>query len=236
MAYINIVDGNFLTPVECEGSGVITIDDVTKAMIVTRKYQVVRTNYRPLLTTPTVIVPDYQFPTCILIEEIPDQVVQGILFFTRVYAQIPVARTEPRIVSFTQPGKSAVLKSAYTGNPIQWLNYGAGSPYTKAIMASVAFTYGAGDPNTLFSPPALTQIFYNSPTGRITVDYVGDVYQYAGVRTYTQNNTEIIVEPYYILQGTTSPATIPASWIFEVNISRWRGSVWQMEVTTVPTS
>jgi hypothetical protein len=234
-----IIDGNFDFPQEIEGTGIVSVDEITRAKIVTRKYCVVRSLYNPLLQGTFQAIPDYQYPTCILIEERPDSSPGQMLFFTRVFAEIPATRTEPRMVAFPVPGRSAATFSLQTGKAINWKQYGNGSPYVRAILGKSTFSYAAGDPITIFSPPALTTIFYTPPhTGKGQVDFIGPVYDFTGTRgIYASGQlTQAGAEPSFTYVGSTDPAVMPNPWIFEANISRWRGGIWVMEVTTVATS
>lgn len=241
----NIVyDGDFSVPVEINGSPIISTDPVTRSKTIVRSYAVWKAYYNPLIYGTFQRIPDRQYPTAILIEEVPQQTEGPWFFFQRVYAEIPASRTEPQVYGFPMPGKSSVTLSAQTGRPVNWRQYGNGSPYTRAILASVAYTYAAGDPGvggaSLFTIPELTRITYNSPTGLISVDYVGDVYEFAGTRIITaiQGGISVLVgaEPSFVLVGSTSPRTIPAQWVQEVNVRRWRGSIWEMAVITIPTA
>jgi len=184
------------------------------------------------------------FNSAILIEEIPQQVDGPFFHFQRVYAEIPGDRTEPLVYAFPMPGKSSVSLSSLTGRPVNWRQYGNGSPYTRAVLSRVDFTYRAGEPgpngSLLFTIPDLTRITYNSVTGLISVDYVGDVYEFAGTRAITnqQGGVTVLVgaEPNFVYVGSTNPRTIPANWIQEVNVRRWRGAIWEMSTITVPTA
>ncbi len=245
-----IIDGDFKTPREVEGSGGISIDEVTRAKVVKRTYAVERSFFQPLLRAdnPFAVIPDAVFPDCILVEEMFDSIEGPILYFSRVFSQIPAARTEPKLVTFTMPGKSGVQTSQYTGKAIYWSNYGSGSPYTRAILATSSFTYKAGNPQGLFTLPPLSQIFWDSPTGRVPVDWAGDVYELKGLRVGRPyygpeviNNPSLlfitdVIEPDWRKVGQTIPPTVPSIWTSEIGVYRWRGCIWCLEVTQVPTS
>ncbi len=236
-------DGDFSQPVEVNGSPLISTDPITRSKTIVRSYAQWKAFYNPLIYGAFVRIPDPQFPTAILIEEVTQQVDGPLMWFQRVYCEVPNSRNEPLVYAFSMPGKSAVTLSALTHQPVNWRPYGNGSPYTRAILANVAYSYAAGDPGTnganLFTIPTLSRITYNSVTGPISVDYVGSVYEYAGTRAITAVQGGITVltgaEPNFVLVGSTSPASIPASWIAEANVRRWRGSIWELEVITVPT-
>ena len=237
-------DGDFSVPVEVNGSPMISTDPITRSKTIVRKYAVWKAFYNPLIYGAFTKIPDRQFPTAILIEEVPEQVDGPFFWFQRVFCEIPGDRTEPLVYAFPMPGKSAVTLSALTGKPVNWRQYGNGSPYTRAILSRVDYTYRAGDPgpsgSLLFTIPTLTRITYNSVTGPISVDYVGQVYEFAGSRAITQQQGGITVlsnaEPDFVLVGSTVPATIPEQWIQEVSVRRWRGAIWEMSTITVPTA
>lgn len=237
-------DGDFSAPVEINGSPIISTDPVTRSKTIIRKYAQWKSFYTPLIYGTFAKIPDRQFPTAILIEEVPEQTDGPFCYFQRIFCEIPSARNEPIAYAFAMPGKSSVTLSARTGKPVNWRQYGNGSPYTRVILSNIAYTYAAGDPGVnganLFTIPTLSRITFNSVTGPISVDYVGDVYEFAGSRAITaiQGGITVLVdaEPNFVFVGSTSPRTIPATWIQEVNIRRWRGAIWEMSVITVPTT
>lgn len=239
-----VLDGDFSTPQEVNGSPLISTDPVTRAKTVVRSYAVFKAFYTPLIYGTFVAIKDRQYPNCILVEEIPQGADGPYFYFQRVYSEIPASRDEPLVYAFSMPGKAAVTNSRQTGLPVNWRPYGNGSPYTRAILANAAYTYAAGDPGpngaNLFTIPELSRITYNSPSGPISVDYVGDVYEFAGTRAITQQQGGITVlvnaEPNFVLVGSTTPRTLPTTWIAEANVRRWRGSIWELEVITVPTT
>ncbi len=237
-------DGDFSVPVEVNGSPMISTDPITRSKTIVRSYAVWKAFYNPLIYGTFQRIPDRQFPTAILIEEIQQQVDGPFFWFQRVYCEVPGDRTEPLVYAFPMPGKSAVTLSTLTGRAVNWRQYGNGAPYTRAVLSRVDFTYKAGDPGAdgtlLFTIPALTRIVYNSVQGPISVDYVGDVYEYAGTRAIVSQQGGISVltnaEPNFVFVGSTVPRTIPTSWIQEVTIRRWRGAIWEMATITVPTA
>lgn len=238
-----VLDGDFSTPQEINGSALISTDPVTRAKTVTRLYVVWKAYYTPLIYGSFVAIKDRQYPNCILIEEVPQSVDAPFFYFQRIYSEIPAARDEPLVYAFSMPGKSAVTLSALTHQAVNWRPYGNGSPYTRAILANAAYSYAAGDPgpngSLLFTIPTLSRIIFNSFSGPISVDYVGTVYEYAGTRAITSQSGGITVltgaEPNFVLVGSTIPPSLPATWIAEANVRRWRGSIWELEVITVPT-
>lgn len=222
----------------------VSVDPITRSKVIQRSY-VVRTAYyqnllynNPALPVAQVVVKDYQFPTAILVDENAGQIIGPMFYFTRVFAELPASRTEPRMVAFPQPGKSQAQFSAYSRLAIGWNQYWGGQPYTRNVLASVAYSYNT-DPSA-FVIPALTRITYQG----VPVDYVGDVYTYQGNRTYATapitglsiGDGFLISEPNWVRQGSTVPPTLPGSWIQEVSIDRWRGTIWEMQVVTVPTT
>lgn len=243
ISQIIVLDGDFSTPQEVNGSPLISTDPITRAKTVVRSYAVWKAYYNPLIYGNFVAIKDRQFPTCILIEEVPQNTDGPFFFFQRIYCEIPASRNEPLVYAFSMPGKSAVTLSAITGKPVNWRPYGNGSPYSRAILANAAYSYAAGDPGpngaNLFTIPVLTRILYNSVAGPISVDYVGDVYEFAGTRAITAQQGGITVltnaEPDFVFVGSTVPRVLPATWIAEANVRRFRGSIWELEVITVPT-
>lgn len=220
-----IADGDFTFPREVEGSPLISTDEITKSKLITRTYAVYNSTYVPL----TQGVPDVIYNNAYLVHEQPSSIQGPILFFQRVYAQLPAPRSEARTVSFSIPGQSAVQTSAVSGFVIGWNQYGTASPGTYPVKASVAISYTTSP----FSPtPPITKITFNGSP----VDFVGSVFQYQGNQTVVLSPTQSIVEPKWGLVGFTAPTIIPNNWILEVNISRWRGIIWQYEIVTVNTS
>lgn len=239
-----VYDGFFDTPQEIEGTAMISVDPVTRAKIIQRSYVVKTAFYNPLLyVNPTLAVaqvpiPDYQYPTAILVEENTGQIVGPLQYFTRIYSEIPVSRTEPRMVAFAQPGKAQAQLSPYSRKAIGWNQYWGGQPYTRNVLADVAYSYDT-DPNNFVIPPLTRVLYKNAP-----VDYVGEVYTYQGNRVvvtgpitgFSSSDGTIIVEPNWILEGSTTPPALPASWVQEVSIDRWRGTIWQMSIVTINTA
>lgn len=216
-----IADGDFAFAQEVEGSPAISTDEVTRAMLIVRSYAVYSSAYVPLPQgTPDVIYSD-----AYLVNEQPGSIQGPILFFQRVFAQIPVSRTESRIVAFTKPGISDYDISHNTADPIGWNQYGRAAPYTANRVASVVFTYAL---NPIASVPALTVILYAGAA----VDFTGTVFKYVGNVTFTVG-ADTVTEPSWELAGTTVPASSPSTWVVETNFRRWRGPIFETEVVQV---
>ena len=219
-----IADGDFTFPVEVEGSPMISTDEVTKSLLITRTYAVYTANYVP--TTAAGIV-DPRYTTAYLVNETPVSIQGPILFFNRNFAQIPLGRVESRTIAFTRPGVSATQQSNITGRIIGWNQYGKSAPYTANVVAQVTYSYGlSATPST----PALTRILYSGSP----VDYVGFVFSYVG-NQITIKDGEPVTEPHWMAAGQTSPSSIPGLWIVEANVRRWRGPIFETEVVRVST-
>lgn len=221
----NIIDGDFTHPVEIEGSPLITTDEITRAKIITRSYAVLNSYYVPQNQG----IQDAFYKTALLVNEQPSSIEGPILFFQRVFAQVPSPRIETRTVSFTLPGKSLASFSLRSGGAIGWNPYGEAAPYSTPANATVTTYYAA---NALFAQPPKTRITYNGAP----VDFVGTVYKNAGTREVFISPTESTTEENWILAGSTSPLVIPGLFTVDVNVSRWRGNIWQMEVVQVLTA
>lgn len=216
-----IPDGDFTFPQEVEGSPLITTDEITKAKIVTRTYAVYNSSYVPL----TQNTPDVIYSNCYLTLEQPSSIQGPILFFQRVFAQLPTTWVASRTISWTRPGKSKAQTSDTTGFFIGWNQYGEAAPYTSNVVAEVTTSYGL---NPTPSVPDLTEILF----GTNPVDFVGFVFVLVGNKTTVVSGVSV-TEPNWSLVGSTSPGSIPGVWIVEVNVSRWRGGIWQTEVVRV---
>lgn len=212
-------DGNFDTPIEVEGSGLVSTDDITKGLIITRKYVIKASSYVPLPQGTR----DRIYNNAYLVNETADQRRGPLVFFTRLFYQLPPSRTEPRSVSFTILGKSSVDYSAVTGLPIGWNQYGAAQPNTRNVNGFADFSY-AIDPLTFGQPPITRNTYLGAP-----VDYMGFVYAYRGNVVVS----DALTEPRWHLVGATFYTLMPALWIQEVNVTRFRGPIWQMEVVRV---
>lgn len=238
-------DGFFDVAQEIEGTAMISTDPITRSLIVVRSYVVKKAFYQPLLYTnpalivPVVPIPDYQYPTAILVEENAGQSIGPMFYFTRIFAEVPVLRTEPRLVAFARPGITQAQLSPYSRLPIGWNQYGGGQPYTRLVLGTATFTYKS-NPNDFVVPSQTVVLYKGAP-----VDFVGDVYVYSGNRQVNINpifsglsppGGTTLFEPNWTLEGTTAPPTLPASWVIEPSIDRWRGTIWQMTVVTVPTT
>lgn len=214
-----IFDGNFDFPQEIEGSPIISTDEITKSLIVTRNYVVKASNYNPL---PQGVF-DGIYPSCALVNEQGSGHQGPLYFFTRVFAQLPFPRTEQRLISFTRPGRTGISINA--GGVIAWNQYGTAAPNTRARLANVAFSYYF---NSVPSPPAITQI----TAFDVPVDYYGQIYTYDGNVTVTIDGVSV-VQPSWSFAGNTSPASLPSTWIQDVQVSRWRGNIWEMQVVSL---
>ncbi len=126
-------------------------------------------------------------------------------------------------MSFTILGKSATDLSQVTGLAIGWNQYGAGQPNTRNVNGFSDFSYSV-DPNTFAQPPITRNTYMGQP-----VDFMGFVYTYRGNVVVSDSLTE----PRWRLAGSTFYTLLPALWIQEVNVTRYRGPLWQMEVVRV---
>lgn len=221
----NVFDGDFTFPVEVEGSPLITTDAITKSKIITRTYAVLNSTYVPLSQGTL----DLVYRDAYLEHEQPSSIQGPILFFQRVFTQLPLSRTESRTVSFTMPGASQAQFSGLTGNAIAWNQYAAASPGTYSVRATVQIFYSTSEN---FPTAPITVIRYN---GR-PVDFIGQVFTYAGNKTTQLSPTQSVLEPRWDFVGFTNPNILPIDWVLEVNVSRWRGIIYQYEVVTVRTS
>lgn len=233
MAYAPLYDGTFTAAQEVEPSPIVSTDEVTRALLIDRSYAVGVTNYSPLPQGTT----DPQYGNAYLINETNGSIQGPIKFFTRHFAQIPPSRTETRSVSWTVPGKSAVITSDISGLPIGWNPYGAAAPYTLAVLADVAYSYAyvtpGSNPRNVFAEPTLTALLYDGQP----VDFTGSVYESIGQATVPQGGgLPDIIEERYAFAGNVSGWSKPSPWVLSVEIRRWRGPIWEMEVVTVPNS
>lgn len=239
------VDGNFTFPVEVEGSPSIAIDEITRAMIITRKFCILRDFYSPL---PQGTI-DYQYKDSFLINEVQAQQQGPMLWFNRIFAQIPQARVEPREVSFTQPGRSAAQISKATLKAIGWNPYGASAPLTTFQLATATFTYALQ--TSLTEPPA--SLFPAVPTVSVLqfngspVDFTGQVYVNVGQVTEPSliNPGTNVTETRWNLVGIVGgffPGTggklygfaSGGDWIYSTAITRWRGPIFALEIVKIP--
>jgi hypothetical protein len=234
MSLAPTIDGDFTFPREIEGTQIISVDEVTSAITIIRKYAQTTATYTP---SPPQSGNDYLFTTAVLISEAVENIIGPMSYFRRTYCTIPAPRNESRMVAFTRPGESAVVLSTISHLPIGWSAYGKCAPFSSLVVANVAFSYALGDdefspPN--FTPPAETVITYSGVTGgNSPVDYIGAVYVQTGyaIVGFEGNN---ISEQRWRMQGQTNPNVIPNPWILNVNITRWKGPIWQMEVVSIP--
>lgn len=225
-------DANIDSPVEVEGSPAISTDEVTGSRLIKRAYA----QRKSLWNRIAYASKDPQFATAFLGAENPGSIVGPVLFFERNYIEVPQSRVEPREISFPYPGRSAVQYSKLTGSPIGWNPYGAAAPQALPVLARVEFSYAAvsslsQDPRNLFSVPTQSRLTFQGAT----VDYSGQVYVSVGNVSIPQGiNQPPLVEPRWQLAGSVGGFFSGQDWIYSVNISRWRGPVWQMEVVKVP--
>lgn len=225
------IDGlQFTTPQEVEGSPLITTDVITGASIINRSYAVFTASYQPLILAPNQIIKDEQFPNAYLEIETPGSMKGPYTFFSRTFVGLPPIRSEPRLIPFTRPGVSAVQLSGVSALPIGWNQYGYAAPNTRNVTANVDISYAV---NALFPIiPDKTQIFLITGANKVPVDYIGQVYTYQG-NVIVNIGANQITEPRWQLSGSTFPPALPGIWIQEVQISRWRGVIWQMDVVSV---
>jgi hypothetical protein len=213
-----IIDGNFTTPREIEGSPTISLDEITYSMIITRRYAVLKTAYVPLPQK----TPDVLYKSAILVTENTDAVEGPMMKFHRIFAEVPPIRFERRQISFTVPGVPAVYYSSITGLPIGWNKYGTSAPISRLLMASVYFSYTIDTPLTV---PPLTKITYQGQE----VDFAGPVYVPVGDVPIAGNKTE----PRFEFQGFTNPALCPGIWTVAAPSRRWRGPIWETELIVI---
>jgi hypothetical protein len=223
-----LFDANIDDPFECEGSPQISTDEVTRATMITRMYCQKAINYIPLIQGTK----DYLYPNAFLINEQTTQHAGPVIYFSRNYAQIPSTRVEPLLISFTNPGKSAVQISRISGRPIGWDKYGGLAPSTQQLLARVTFTYArqlypTQVPATLFTLPALSNVTY---LGAV-VDFTGQVYVNVGNETVS-SGPPAIIENRWQLQGATA-GFVSGNWIVARNIRRWRGNIFELEVISL---
>lgn len=219
-----IVDGNFTFPREIEGSPSISTDPITGSLLITRRYVILKANYKPVAAGAK----DPVFKDAYLINETADQVVGVLQFFSRNYAQLPATRTEPRRIAFTLPGKSAVQTSELTGRPVGWNPYGAAAPYTRDVNATVTISY---ELNPTVVVENITKIIYKGAP----VDFVGSVYEFVGNVEVPRPGGVVITEPRFRYAGITFPNVISGIWIAEVSLQRWLGPIWEKQVVSVNT-
>ncbi len=220
-------------PVEVEGSPLISTDEVTASMHIKRSYAVAYQQWVRLAYNSR----DPQFTTAPLVNEAGGNIQGGVLFFSRNYSEIPAARVEPREIAFTLPGRSAVQISSRTGGAIGWNPYGAVAPQTVPKLARVEYSYAAAtslaqNPATLFTPVTESALTYQGAR----VDFSGAVYVSVGDVSIPQGLTNPpLVEPRWQFQGIVGGFFSGQDWIVSVNITRWRGPIFQREVVKIPT-
>lgn len=226
------VDADLTTPVEVEGSPIITVDEVTNSLHIRRLYAVLAANWQKLGYAS----PDPQFPTARLINETQDRRFGPVVWFSRYFSEIPSGRVDTRQVAFTLPGRSAIQISTRTGGVIGWSPYGAVSPQTVPKDATVEYSYAAvtsigQNPKTLFTVVPESALTYQGAR----VDYSGSVYVSVGDVTIPQGATQPpIVEPRWQLQGIVGGFFSGGNWVISDQISRWRGPIFQKEKVYIP--
>lgn len=220
------------SPVEVEGSPSISTDEVTGSRLIKRLYA----QRKSLWNRLSYASPDPVITTAKLANENAGSIVGPVLFFERNYVEVPQSRVEPRQIAFPYPGRSEVQYSKLTGAPIGWSPYGAVAPQALPVVARVEFSYAAvaslgQDPKSLFAVPTQSRLTFQGGT----VDYSGQVYVSVGNVSIPQGGLlPPIVEPRWQFAGSVGGFASGQDWIYAVNITRWRGPVWQMEVVKVP--
>lgn len=231
MAYAPIYDGNFSTAQEVHPSPVISTDEITRSRLWFRTMAVGVSSYvaQAQGTADPYISGGY------LINESDAGIVGPVKFYQRNYAEVPGTRMEVRMIPFTMPGKSAVVTSDISSLPIGWNPYGVAAPFTQQMLADVDYSYvfvpTGTNPRSLFTIPDLTQLTFDDRV----VDYTGDVYESIGQATVVQGGgLPDIIEERYAYAGTVTGWSEGQDWVVSVDIRRWRGPIWEMEVVTVP--
>lgn len=210
----------------------ISVDEVTGSQHIKRAYAVKASNWVKLAYASR----DPSFTAGRLVNENPGQRAGPVLFFDRNFSEIPSPRFEPREIAFTLPGRSAVQISSRSGAPIGWNPYGAVAPQTVPKLSRVEFSYAAvtsltEDPRSLFSPVEESALTY----GGARVDFSGTVYVSVGDVSIPQGPTAPpLVEPRWNFQGVVGGFPSGTDWIVSVNITRWRGPIFQREVVKIP--
>lgn len=232
MAYTPIYDGNFAAAQEVEPSPIVSTDEVTRALLITRTYAVGVSNYTPQAQGS--LDPQY---TAYQINETNASIQGPVKIFNRHFATVPVTREEPRSVSFTVPGKSAIVTSDISALPIGWNPYGTAAPYTVPLLANAEYSYAFVSPGTnprsVFTEPTPTTLMFDGQP----VDFLGSVYESIGQATVAQGGgLPDIIEERFQFVGNVTGWTALTDWIMSVDIRRWRGPIWEMEVVTVPGS
>lgn len=218
-----VFDGNFSYPREVEGSPRISVDEITHSRQIVRRYAQLTSNFTPLSAGSR----DNVYQNAVLISESMDGIQGPLCFFTRTFNEIPGPRTEARMVSFTLPGVSRAFYVPGQALPASFDKYGYAAPSTRLILGSVAYSYSVNS----FQAPPVTQILYHGNP----VDFVGEVYIPAGTRSGAQsgNNNS---NTQWKLDGVTDPPSMPVNFILSVNVTRWRGPIFQMEVVSTSPS
>lgn len=228
----SFVDADLSTPVEVEGSPIITVDEVTNSLHIRRLYAVLAANWQKLGYAS----PDPRYPTARLINETQDRHFGPVVWFSRYFSEIPQPRVDTRQVAFTLPGRSAIQISQRTAGVIGWNPYGAVAPQTVPKDATVEYSYAAvsssnQNPKTLFFVTPESALTY----GGARVDYSGSVYVSVGDVTIPQGPTQApIVEPRWQLQGSVGGFFSGQNWVISDQITRWQGPIFQKEKVYIP--
>lgn len=205
MVYVN---GDFSTPRQIIGSGSRQFSEFNDTdFILTREYVQSKAAYSKLALSTA----DSVYTTAYLVAETETKRDGYMIWFTRTYATIPTTRTERRSVSYTFPGRSAIVDLG--GGAQTWNSYGGGQPSTLFREGSVEISYSLGE-STVDLP---TQIEYDAGI----VDFVGTVYQ--------------VLENGLLgaLLGATTPSSMPTDFVVSDVSRRWRGNIWEREKITV---
>lgn len=219
-----IIDGDFETPQEQFDSPMISTDEITGSMAISRRYMQLKSFYRPLPQGEI----DPIFRDAYLVNEAIESHQGPVVVFSRYYQQMPKPRDEPVSIVFTVPGKSKFTVSNITGQVISWDPYGAAKPYTREVIATASISYELNPPPVA---PPLTAIKFNGAP----VDFVGDVYEFVGEIEVKRPNGVYLTEPRFKYLGGTMPLIIPGLWVAENNVQRWRGPIWERRIVTVNT-
>lgn len=226
-----VFDADIDSPVEVDGSPQYSTDEVTGALLIKRSFAQRAANWQKLGWAS----PDPLIVNAYLVNEAMGQRPGPVAFFDRNFAQIPPSRYEPREIAFTLPGRSASQISSLTGGTIGWNPYGAVAPQTVSKLARVEFSYAVQtaqnqDPRSLFAVPEESALTFQGAR----VDYSGTVYVSVGNVSIPRAGDEPpIVEPRWNFVGFVQRVG-SADWVVSVNITRWRGPIWQMEVVKIP--
>lgn len=201
------LNGNFNGPRQISGSGVRVYSEFNNSdFTVTRNYVQLASAFTPLAKN----TPDSVFKTAYLIEENQTAVWGDLVWFTRVYASLPIQRTSSREVSFTRVGRSGAYFSKK--GVLLWGKYANGEPSTVIAQGTVLVRYYLTKP-TVGTP---TQVTFQ---GQV-VDYAGVVYR------VDEDGTA------GAFLGATSPSNPPSSYLISDVARPWRGAMWERETVS----